>query len=130
MSGEMFGQFLVQAIAEGKLEMPVLDQAVRRVLALKFKLGLFEQPYVDADRAAEVIGSEEHIELARQLAAEGVVLLKNEAATLPLSTATAGRIAVIGPNADQAYNQLVIRTSPNRSPKWLRCWMASAVSLL
>ncbi|SEL70203.1 glycoside hydrolase family 3 N-terminal domain-containing protein [Paenibacillus sp. OK003] len=117
MSGEMFGQFLVQAIAEGKLEMPVLDQAVRRVLALKFKLGLFEQPYVDADRAAEVIGSEEHIQLARQLAAEGVVLLKNEAATLPLSTATAGRIAVIGPNADQAYNQLGDYTSPQPKSK-------------
>ncbi|PIH57719.1 beta-glucosidase [Paenibacillus sp. LK1] len=117
MSGEMFGQYLVQAISEGKLEMHVLDQAVRRVLALKFKLGLFEQPYVDADRAAEVIGSEEHIQLARQLAAEGVVLLKNEAATLPLSTATAGRIAVIGPNADQAYNQLGDYTSPQPKSK-------------
>ncbi|NUU53565.1 beta-glucosidase [Paenibacillus taichungensis] len=117
MSGEMFGQYLVQAISEGKLEMQVLDQAVRRVLALKFKLGLFEQPYVDADRAAEVIGSEEHIQLARQLAAEGVVLLKNEAATLPLSTATAGRIAVIGPNADQAYNQLGDYTSPQPKSK-------------
>lgn len=117
MSGEMFGQYLVQAITEGKLEMHVLDQAVRRVLALKFKLGLFEQPYVDADRAAEVIGSEEHIQLARQLAAEGVVLLKNEAAALPLSTATAGRIAVIGPNADQAYNQLGDYTSPQPKSK-------------
>ncbi|OAX46637.1 glycoside hydrolase family 3 N-terminal domain-containing protein [Paenibacillus sp. AD87] len=117
MSGEMFGQYLVQAISEGKLEMHVLDQAVRRVLALKFKLGLFEQPYVDADRAAEVIGSEEHIQLARQLAAEGVVLLKNEAATLPLSTPTAGRIAVIGPNADQAYNQLGDYTSPQPKSK-------------
>ncbi|UPK43042.1 glycoside hydrolase family 3 N-terminal domain-containing protein [Paenibacillus pabuli] len=117
MSGEMFGQYLVQAISEGKLEMHVLDQAVRRVLALKFKLGLFEQPYVDADRAAKVIGSEEHIQLARQLAAEGVILLKNEAATLPLSTATAGRIAVIGPNADQAYNQLGDYTSPQPKSK-------------
>ncbi|MFE6077873.1 glycoside hydrolase family 3 N-terminal domain-containing protein [Paenibacillus sp. NPDC057886] len=117
MSGEMFGQYLVQAISEGKLEMHVLDQAVRRVLALKFKLGLFEQPYVDADRAAEVIGSAEHIQLARQLASEGVVLLKNEAAALPLSTATAGRIAVIGPNADQAYNQLGDYTSPQPKSK-------------
>ncbi|MDK8192137.1 glycoside hydrolase family 3 N-terminal domain-containing protein [Paenibacillus sp. UMB7766-LJ446] len=117
MSGEMFGQYLVQAISEGKLEMHVLDQAVRRVLALKFKLGLFEKPYVDADRAAEVIGSEEHIQLARQLAAEGVVLLKNEAAALPLSAATAGRIAVIGPNADQAYNQLGDYTSPQPKSK-------------
>jgi len=117
MSGEMFGQYLVQAVAEGKLDVQVLDQAASRVLALKFRLGLFEQPYVDADRAAEVIGSEAHVQLARQLAAEGVVLLKNEAETLPLSTATAGRIAVIGPNADQAYNQLGDYTSPQPKSK-------------
>ncbi|WP_338540572.1 glycoside hydrolase family 3 N-terminal domain-containing protein [Paenibacillus tundrae] len=117
MSGEMFGQYLEQAVAEDKLEVQVLDQAVRRVLALKFRLGLFEQPYVDADQAAEVIGNEQHIKLARQLAAEGVVLLKNEAATLPLSIATVGRIAVIGPNADQAYNQLGDYTSPQPKSK-------------
>ncbi|WP_342573473.1 glycoside hydrolase family 3 N-terminal domain-containing protein [Paenibacillus sp. FSL R5-0749] len=117
MSGEMFGQYLVQAVAEGKLDVQVLDQAVSRVLALKFRLGLFEQPYVDADRAAEVIGSEQHIQLARQLAAEGVVLLKNEADTLPLSIGNLGRIAVIGPNADQAYNQLGDYTSPQPKSK-------------
>ncbi|WP_339301902.1 glycoside hydrolase family 3 N-terminal domain-containing protein [Paenibacillus sp. FSL R5-0623] len=117
MSGEMFGQYLVQAVAEGKLDMQVLDQAASRVLALKFRLGLFEQPYVDADRAAEVIGSEAHVQLARQLAAEGVVLLKNEAETLPLSLANVGRIAVIGPNADQAYNQLGDYTSPQPKSK-------------
>jgi len=117
MSGEMFGQYLVQAVAEGKLDVQVLDQAVSRVLALKFRLGLFEQPYVDADRAAEVIGSEQHIQLARQLATEGVVLLKNEADTLPLSIGNLGRIAVIGPNADQAYNQLGDYTSPQPKSK-------------
>ncbi|WP_458127335.1 glycoside hydrolase family 3 N-terminal domain-containing protein [Paenibacillus sp. Z3-2] len=117
MSGEMFGQYLVQAVAESQLDVQVLDQAVSRVLVLKFRLGLFEQPYVDADRAAEVIGSEAHVQLARQLAAEGVVLLKNEAETLPLSPATAGRIAVIGPNADQAYNQLGDYTSPQPKSK-------------
>ncbi|SDD63464.1 beta-glucosidase [Paenibacillus sp. CF095] len=117
MSGEMFGQYLVQALTEGKLDVQVLDQAVSRVLALKFRLGLFDQPYVDADRAAEVIGSEAHVQLARQLAAEGVVLLKNEAETLPLSIANVGRIAVIGPNADQAYNQLGDYTSPQPKSK-------------
>ncbi|MGN7415321.1 glycoside hydrolase family 3 N-terminal domain-containing protein [Paenibacillus sp. SAF-068] len=117
MSGEMFGQYLVKAVAEGKLDVQVLDQAVSRVLTLKLRLGLFEQPYVDADRAAEVIGSEAHVQLARQLAAEGVVLLKNEADTLPLSIANVGRIAVIGPNADQAYNQLGDYTSPQPKSK-------------
>ncbi|WP_336764709.1 glycoside hydrolase family 3 N-terminal domain-containing protein [Paenibacillus sp. USHLN196] len=117
MSGEMFGQYLVQAVAEGKLDVQVLDQAASRVLALKFRLGLFEQPYVDADRTAEVIGSEAHVQLARQLAAEGVVLLKNEAHTLPLSITDVGQIAVIGPNADQAYNQLGDYTSPQPKSK-------------
>ncbi|MET3940088.1 beta-glucosidase [Paenibacillus sp. PvP094] len=117
MSGEMFGQYLVQAVSEGKLDVQILDRAVSRVLALKFKLGLFEQPYVDTDRAAEVIGSEQHIRLARQLAAEGVVLLKNEQSALPLSITGAGQIAVIGPNADHAYNQLGDYTSPQPKSK-------------
>lgn len=112
MSGVMFSRYLVQAVEEGRLGMEVLDQAVRRVLALKFRLGLFERPYVEAERAAEVIGSRQHKELARQLAGEGVILLKNEAACLPLSIPAAGRIAVIGPNADHAYNQLGDYTSP------------------
>lgn len=111
MSGEMFGKYLIEAISQGKLETEILDQAVRRVLTLKFKLGLFENPYVDPEQADKVIGSKEHIQLARQLAEEGVVLLKNEGGTLPLSQIT-GRIAVIGPNADQGYNQLGDYTSP------------------
>ncbi|MDP4097321.1 glycoside hydrolase family 3 C-terminal domain-containing protein [Paenibacillus sp. P96] len=116
MSGEMFGQYLLQALAEGKLAPAVLDQAVRRVLNLKFTLGLFDHPYVDPDRAEKVIGAEQHIRLARQLAAEGIVLLKNEEGILPLS-GSRGRIAVIGPNADQAYNQLGDYTSPQPRSK-------------
>lgn len=116
MSGEMFGSHLADAVHQGHLEMDVLDLAVRRVLTLKFKLGLFENPYVDPERAEKVIGSPEHVKLARQLAAEGVILLKNEAGALPLSK-DAGRIAVIGPNADQGYNQLGDYTSPQERAK-------------
>ncbi|MEC0306296.1 glycoside hydrolase family 3 N-terminal domain-containing protein [Paenibacillus lautus] len=111
MSGEMFGKHLLKAVESNKLEVSVLDEAVRRVLTLKFKLGLFENPYVDPQVAEEVIGSEQHVGLARQLAAEGIVLLKNEAKALPLSK-EGGVIAVIGPNADQGYNQLGDYTSP------------------
>ncbi|MGC6589821.1 glycoside hydrolase family 3 N-terminal domain-containing protein [Paenibacillus sp. Dod16] len=111
MSGEMFGKHLLNAIELNKLEVAVLDEAVRRVLTLKFKLGLFENPYVDPQVAEEVIGSRHHVELARQLAAEGIVLLKNESKALPLSKES-GVIAVIGPNADQGYNQLGDYTSP------------------
>ncbi|MBU5348940.1 glycoside hydrolase family 3 N-terminal domain-containing protein [Paenibacillus lautus] len=111
MSGEMFGKHLVKAVESNKLEVSVLDEAVRRVLTLKFKLGLFENPYVDPQVAEEVIGSQHHVKLARQLAAEGIVLLKNESKALPLSKES-GVIAVIGPNADQGYNQLGDYTSP------------------
>lgn len=114
MSGEMFGKHLLKAVESNKLEVSVLDEAVRRVLTLKFKLGLFENPYVDPQAAENVIGSEQHVGLARQLAAEGIVLLKNEAKALPLSK-EGGVIAVIGPNADQGYNQLGDYTSPQPS---------------
>lgn len=111
MSGEMFGKHLFEAVRLGKLETEVIDQAVLRVLTLKFRLGLFENPYVDPDRAEQVIGSDDHRRIARQLAAEGTILLKNEGDILPLSK-TSGTVAVIGPNADQGYNQLGDYTSP------------------
>lgn len=111
MSGEMFGMYLERAVQEKRLDVSVLDEAVRRVLTLKFKLGLFENPYADPARAEQVIGCSRHREMARQLAAEGIVLLKNEGSTLPLSKED-GVIAVIGPNADQGYNQLGDYTSP------------------
>ncbi len=111
MSGEMFGHHLLEAVRQGKLDEAIVDAAVRRVLDLKFKLGLFDAPYADPERAARVIGCEEHVNLARRLAEEGIILLKNEAQVLPLSKKS-GRIAVIGPNADMGYNQLGDYTSP------------------
>nr|WP_229675724.1 glycoside hydrolase family 3 N-terminal domain-containing protein [Saccharibacillus kuerlensis] len=111
MSGEMFGRYLLSAFEAGKLEPQVLDRAALRVLKLKFRLGLFERPYADAKRAAEIIGCEKHARLARQLAAESVVLLKNDGNVLPLPKEI-GRVAVIGPNADRGYNQLGDYTSP------------------
>ncbi|NMO94724.1 glycoside hydrolase family 3 N-terminal domain-containing protein [Paenibacillus lemnae] len=115
MSGEMFGKYLAQAVESGKLDMGIVDRAVLRVLKLKFQLGLFDNPYVDPAIAEAVIGSKEHVSLARQLAAEGIVLLKNENNLLPLSQASSGTIAVIGPNADTGYNQLGDYTSPQPS---------------
>ncbi|MDQ0089413.1 beta-glucosidase [Paenibacillus anaericanus] len=116
MSGEMFGKYLLEAVRQEKLDTSIVDTAVRRVLNLKFKLGLFDSPYADPKNAAKVIGSEEHTALARKIAGEGIVLLKNEGKILPLSKAS-GKIAVIGPNADVGYNQLGDYTSPQPSSK-------------
>ncbi|KHL94092.1 glycosyl hydrolase family 3 [Paenibacillus sp. IHB B 3415] len=110
MSGVMFGGYLLEALRSGRLDEKLVDQAAARVLELKFRLGLFEQPFADPDRAEQVIGSPEHAVLARNIAAEGIVLLKNNG-ILPLSAAT-GKVAVIGPNADTGYNQLGDYTSP------------------
>jgi beta-glucosidase len=112
MSGEMFGKYLQSALQDGIVRMEELDEAVRRVLKIKFMLGLFERPYVDAGQAARIIGSREHVELAREAAREGIVLLKNEGGVLPLGKSGNGKVAVIGPNANQIYNQLGDYTSP------------------
>ncbi|WP_438433295.1 glycoside hydrolase family 3 N-terminal domain-containing protein [Gorillibacterium sp. sgz500922] len=115
MSGEMFGRHLLNAVRSGRLAESLVDEAAGRVLALKFRLGLFERPFADPDRAEAVIGSAAHAELARRVAAEGIVLLKNDG-LLPLSK-SAGVVAVIGPNADNGYNQLGDYTSPQPPDK-------------
>jgi len=92
---------LIENVKEGRVPMELIDRAVRRMLELKFRLGLFEHPYVDVTRAKQVMHSEEHQQLALQAAREGIVLLKNENNLLPLKKAVKS-IAVIGPNADSA----------------------------
>ncbi|ASA24210.1 glycoside hydrolase family 3 N-terminal domain-containing protein [Paenibacillus donghaensis] len=111
MSGEMLEQHLGAAIAAGRLHESDLDRGVSRILEMKFTLGLFDRPFADPDRAEQLIGSAEHRKLARRIAGESIIMLKNEAATLPLSP-NIGRVAVIGPNADNPYNQLGDYTSP------------------
>ncbi|WP_133582269.1 glycoside hydrolase family 3 N-terminal domain-containing protein [Aureibacillus halotolerans] len=111
MSGQLFRKSLKRALEQGRVTVHDLDSATGAVLRLKFHLGLFEKPYVDEDRAATIVGAKEHSDIAEQLAEEAIVLLKNEAATLPLSK-NIKRVAVIGPNADHMYNQLGDYTSP------------------
>ncbi len=90
---------LAAAVRAGKVNEKDLDQAVARMLTAKFKAGLFEHPYADPDRAAEVVGSKKHMELARKVADEAIVLLKNKDNALPLDAAKIKTLAVIGPNA-------------------------------
>lgn len=110
LGGGAFGKNLKKALDEGLITMADLDRAVSNVLAMKFRLGLFDNPYVQPKRAREVCRSTEHKQLAQKVAEEGTVLLKNDG-ILPLSR-TMKRIAVIGPNADMPYNQLGDYTAP------------------
>lgn len=110
LGGNAFGKNLKKAYEEGLITMADLDRAVGNVLRLKFQMGLFENPYVSPELAKKLVHSKEHKELARQVAREGVVLLKNEG-VLPLSKHI-GHLAVIGPNADEIYNQLGDYTAP------------------
>ena len=101
---------LVDAYQKGKITDDDINRAVRNVLRKKFEMGLFENPYVDAATAAKIVRCDEHRQVARQVAREGIVLLKNDG-ILPLSKSLK-RVAVIGPNADVAYNQLGDYTAP------------------
>lgn len=96
---------LIENVEEGRVPMALVDRAVRRVLEQKFRLGLFEHPYVDVERATGVVHSPEHQELALRAGREGIVLLKNEKDLLPLKK-NLKSVAVIGPDAENVPNQL------------------------
>ena len=100
---------LKESVEKGRVSKAVLDRAVKRVLVRKFEAGLFDHPYVDETAAAGLVRTPEHIEVAAQAAREGVVLLKNNG-VLPLSKGMT--VALIGPNADNQYNQLGDYTAP------------------
>jgi len=96
---------LKENVREGKVSIETIDRSVRRILRLKFLLGLFENPYVNVNRAVQISRCKEHQELALQAAREGIVLLKNDNNLLPLCK-NLKSIAVIGPNADHDLNLL------------------------
>jgi beta-glucosidase len=111
LSGYGYDKELLAAVQQKLVTPAVLDRAVGRVLRVKFEMGLFENPYVDPNKAAKLVKTPANVQLARQVARESVVLLKNEKDLLPLAK-TVQRIAVIGPNADNIYNQLGDYTAP------------------
>lgn len=104
-----FFEGAISAVNNGMLDESLLDAAVARLLTLKFQLGLFENPRLpDRGRIAATIGTDAHMQANLELARESVVLLRNNGA-LPLAAAGAEaprRIAVVGPLADDAQNQL------------------------
>ena len=110
LGGYNYGGFLKEALHRGLVTENDIDRAVRHVLQLKYELGLFDHPYFDEEEAAVVVGCQEHTDLAWNVARESVVLLKNNG-ILPFGKAVQ-KIAVIGPNADNMYNQLGDYTAP------------------
>ena len=102
---DCFGQPIVDAVQEGRLPEALVDQAVRRVLVMKFRIGLFENPYVEPDRVPDVYDTPEQRAVARTIAQKSMVLLKNEGGLLPLAKDVKS-LAVIGPNADSKRNLL------------------------
>lgn len=100
MQGAIYQRFLEQSLKEGKASLAEIDEAVRRILRLKFALGLFENPYkfCDENREKQVVFSAEHRAAARDISRKSVVLLKNDKEALPLSKTA--NIAVVGPLAD------------------------------
>jgi beta-glucosidase len=98
-------QSLKENLNEGKVSVETIDRAVRRILKVKFMLGLFENPYVDVEQAVRESNTDQNRKLALESAREGIVLLKNEKNLLPLSK-NIRSVAVIGPNADNEINQL------------------------
>jgi len=90
---------LVEAVKQKKVAESAIDDAVRRLLREKFDLGLFENPFVDADKADAISGSADARPLALEAARQGIVLLKNDDGMLPLNPEKAKRVAVIGPHS-------------------------------
>lgn len=102
---------LLEAVKNGEVEESVIDSSVARILRLKFRMGLFENPYVDPQKAREGVRTADHVALARKAAQQSIVLLHNRTGLLPLQK-DLRRIAVIGPNADNMYNMLGDYTAP------------------
>ncbi len=97
MESDAYIAHLADLVESGAVSEELIDDAVRRILRVKFRLGLFDDPYLycDAERAQRVIMSERHLEAARDVARKSIVLLKNQGNLLPLDK-TRGSIAVIG----------------------------------
>lgn len=101
--GESYATALRRLVDDGEISVDRIDRSVRRILSVKFRLGLFEDPYIDPDEASSVVGRDEHRALALECARKSQTLLKNDG-ILPLSK-DLETVLVAGPNADTLDNQ-------------------------
>jgi len=104
MSSFTYAGNIKQLLKEGKIDQELIDQAVRNILTVKFKLGLFENPYVQPDAQKQILNPD-FLEHARKVARESAVLMKNKEKALPLSPKIHS-VAVIGPLADSPRDQM------------------------
>jgi beta-glucosidase len=99
MVSRLYNQHGVELLRTGQISQTTIDEAVRRILRIKFRLGLFDHPYADAVRERSMMLSQTNIAAAREIAAHSIVLLKNDQSILPISKGVKS-IAVVGPLAD------------------------------
>jgi beta-glucosidase len=105
MVSRSYNKYGAQLLQEAKIDRATIDEAVRRILRIKFRAGLFEHPFTDETREGREISSRENLQAARETAARSLVLLKNEGALLPLRKDIKS-IAVIGPLADSQKDMI------------------------
>jgi beta-glucosidase len=105
MVSRLYNKYGAQMLKDREVAPGRIDEAVRRILRIKFRLGLFDHPYADEARERTVISNPQNIAAAREIAARSLVLLKNERETLPLSK-NLKSIAIVGPLADDKENML------------------------
>jgi beta-glucosidase len=105
MVSRLYNKHGAELLKGGKLSLATIDEAVRRILRIKFRLGLFDHPFADEARERSVILSSGNLAAAREIAARSMVLLKNERETLPLNRDVKS-IALIGPLADDQQDML------------------------
>jgi beta-glucosidase len=113
MVSRLYNKHVAGLLKEGKISQSTVDEAVRRILRIKLRLGLFVRPYADESRERAVLLSQENLSAAREIAGRSMVLLKNERETLPLSKEIRS-IALIGPLADDQQAPLGSWTGDGR----------------
>ncbi len=106
---------LINLVKSGKIDVSLIDESVKNILTVKFKAGLFDKPFKAVKNVSEKVHTKESIALAREIAEESVVLLKNENNMLPLDMSKIKSIAVIGPNADQVQYGDYSATKDNKT---------------
>jgi beta-glucosidase len=116
MEGRCYSSSLARLVSDRTVPVSALDEAVRRVLRVKLRLGIFDRPVPDPSVSAKVLLAEDHRRLAREAARESIVLLKNDNGVLPFSGAVR-TLAVVGPLADDGENQIGPWSAQGKGPE-------------